>query len=87
MKIKTYVEVDGVEYDNVEVWVDSSPAERDVNWGGSFDVECVMLKGVDLMPKMTDAEIQSLTDRLYQDECDAGEDYGDYLYDLRKDEG
>jgi hypothetical protein len=74
LKFITYVEVDGVEHDPVEVYVDASPAEPDVNWGGSFDVTGVDYKGVDVMPKMTDEEIESLTERLYQDSCDAAED-------------
>jgi hypothetical protein len=77
LKFLTYCEIDGVEHDPVEVYVDASPAEPDVNWGGSFDVTSVMVKGPnhrDLMPEMTDEEIESLTERLYQDSCDAAED-------------
>jgi hypothetical protein len=74
LKFITYVEIDGVEHDPAEVYVDASPAEPDVNWGGSFDVTSVTSKGRDLMESMTDAEIESLTERLYQDSCDAAED-------------
>jgi hypothetical protein len=73
LKFLTYCEIDGVEHDPVEVYVDASPAEPDVNWGGSFDVTSVTAKGRDLMESMTDAEIESLTERLYQDSCDAAE--------------
>jgi len=70
----TYCEMGGVEFDPVNVWIDASPEEPDVNWGGSFEVTGVEHKGVDLMPRMSDDEINSLQERLYQDACDAQED-------------
>jgi hypothetical protein len=75
LKFITYVEIDGVEHDPVEVYVDASPAEPDVNWGGSFDVYSVMSKGDEQMHRLTDSEIDSLTERLYQNACDDAEDY------------
>ena len=85
----TYVEVCGVEFNDAHVWVDSSPAEPDVNWPGSFEITGVERNGEDIMGLMTDAEIESMTQRLYEQECEAASDdgYGDYMYDLRKDEG
>jgi len=71
----TYVEVCGVEFNDAHVWVDSSPAEPDVNWHGSFEITCVERNGEDIMPLMTDAEIDSMTERLYQQACDDAEDH------------
>ena len=71
----TYVEVDEEELDGVEVNCDTSPAEPDVNWGGSFEILSCIHKGTDVMPRMTDAEIESVTERLYQQACNDAEDY------------
>ena len=46
----TYVEVCGVEFNDAHVWVDSSPAEPDVNWHGSFEITGVERNGEDIEP-------------------------------------
>lgn len=67
----------------------------------SFDVDedgpqltSVMLNGVDLLPNMSDMQIGGLIDlavEFQQIQAEkkqaAREDYGDYLYQMRKDEG
>ena len=73
--INTYCEIDGVYHDSVAVFVDASPAEPDVNFGGSFEVTGVYLEDQgDMMDHMTDEEIKALEDRLYQEACEAEED-------------
>ena len=70
----TYVEICGVEFNDAHVWVDSSPAEEDVNWHGSFEITAVERNGEDIMPLLTDEEIESMTQRLYEQECEAAQD-------------
>jgi len=74
MTFITYVEVDGVEFDGVHVHVDQSPAEPDVNWPGGFDVYSIMHDGEEIYSLVSDEEINSLEERLYQELCDAAQD-------------
>ena len=70
----TYCVCDGEDLDHVNVWVDSSPAEPDVNWHGSFEVTAVeLLDGTSIIGRMTTREIEDLEERLYQSECEAAE--------------
>ena len=86
--LDTYCVCNGVDMNHVNIWVDSSPAEPDVNWGGSYEVtEVELLDGTSIFDKMLPEEVTALEERLYEEECNGAEDYGDYLYDLRKDEG
>lgn len=74
MTFITYVEVGDEELDGVEVHIDQSPEEKDVNWGGSFEMVAAIYKGENVMPKMTDDAIESTEQRLYQELCDSYED-------------
>ena len=71
----TYCLCDGEDMNHVNVWVDSSPAEPDVNWHGSFEVTSVeLLDGTSIMGRMSDKEIFDLEEWLYQYECDSAEE-------------
>ena len=76
MKIKygdqewdTYAEIQGVEFDSVTVMYNTSPAEPDVNWGGSCDVTGVYLEDQgDVMGSMTNDELDQLELRVDEHE-------------------
>jgi hypothetical protein len=84
----TWCEVQGVECD-VVVSFDASPPEPDVNWGGDLALTEVSLKtGGSVINEMTEPEFEALQERVdeYLNEMDdPREDYGDYLYDQKKD--
>ena len=83
----TFVEVDETEMDPCTVNYDCSPPDPSVNWGGDLDVLSVIHNSVDVYPRMSARERDSLLDRLsdhLRDGC--GDVYGDCLYDMRKDD-
>ena len=84
--LDTYCVCNGEDLNHVNIWRDTSPPEN--GWPGSYEVtEVELLDGTSIFDKMTPAEVTALEERLYEEECNAGDNYGDYLYDLRKDEG
>ena len=72
--IETFATIDGVDYNTVEVYWEATPAEPDVNWPGSFEVNSVTVCGKEMVNCMTGDELDDLTKRLYEDECAACED-------------
>ena len=87
-KTKTYCTVAGVDYDDVTVFWELEPAEPDVNWPGGVSVYSVLLGEVhNVLDDMTAAEVSDLEQRLLEDAYSDPDDYGDYLYQMRKDEG
>ena len=65
----TYAEIDGVEQDSVTVFYNTSPAEREVNWGGSCDVTGVYFEDEGcMMEAMSDEEIETLEQRVLEHE-------------------
>jgi hypothetical protein len=83
-KFITSISVKGVDYDDVEVLYETSPAEPDVNWPGGCDVYAVYYGKVDLLPEMTSREVDELVDHI-STSYDPDDGYGDYLYERRKD--
>ena len=64
----TYAEIDEVELD-VMVFYNTSPAEPDVNWGGSCDVTGVYFEDEGcMMEAMSDEEIDTLEQRVLEHE-------------------
>ena len=87
-KTNTYCTVAGFDYDDVTVVWELERAEPDVNWPGGITVYSVCLQGDhDVLDDMTAAEVSDLEQRLLEDAYPDPDDYGDYLYQLRKDEG
>lgn len=84
----TTIEIDDVELDPVKVYYESSPPEPDVNWAGGLEILSVIYQDEDVMPKMSEKEIDALHDRLSdQLSWNAQDDgYGDWLYDCRRDD-
>ena len=58
----TYCDINGDERD-VTVYFDASPFEPDVNAGGGCEITGVFAKKEDVMGLMTDAEIETLSER------------------------
>jgi hypothetical protein len=88
-KTKTYCTVAGVDHDDVTVVWELERAEPDVNFAGGVTVYWVNSPTVhgDLLADMTADEVEDLEQRLMEDAYPDPDAYGDYLYQLRKDEG
>jgi len=87
-KVTTYCEAGGDYFDDVVVFCEIEPPERDVNWQGGVTINYVKAPdGRDLMTVMTGYEVSELEERMLEDAYPDPDAYGDYLYQLRKDEG
>lgn len=90
----TYCMCQGVEIDNVAVFLDYQPAEPDVNVGESVTIDCVIHDNKYITDKMTQAEFEELENRCAdeyfrlssQEYQDYEEARGDWLYDRAKDD-
>ena len=80
-KITTYATVAGVELDDIEVEVDVSPPERDVNFAGDLDICAVMHNGRDVIGDMSDSEVNALAERMDSEVSQIAEDDYDALCD------
>jgi hypothetical protein len=68
---------------------EATPPEPDVNWPGSLEITSVLFSKVELIGYLSDQHIEEMQ-REVQEHLDGMNDpdaLGDYLYDLRKDEG
>jgi len=84
----TWAVINGNYWDDVTVRYEIEPPEPDVNWPGGVTINYIKAPdGRDLMTVMTGYEVSELEERLLEDAHDGADDYGDYLYQLRKDEG
>ena len=69
-------------------WEATAP-EPDVNWPGSLEITSVLFGRAELIDYLSDQDIEEMQ-REVQEHLDSTNDpdaLGDYLYDLRKDEG
>jgi len=68
---------------------EATPPEPDVNWPGSLEITSVLFGRAELIDYLSDQDIEEMQ-REVQEHLDSTNDpdaLGDYLYDLRKDEG
>ena len=85
--VDSYIEIDGEEI-LVRCGVDYSPAEPDVGiFDAGIEVYSVWHENKDIIGTLSDEQLDELTQRIWDDECDRHDHdaRGDYLYDLRKD--
>ena len=67
---------------------EATPPEPDVNWPGSLEITSVLFGKVELIDYLSDHDIEEMQREVQEhlDGMNDPDDYGDYLYDLRKDE-
>ena len=68
---------------------EATPPEPDVNWPGSLEITSVLFGRAELIDYLSDQDIEEMQREVQEhlDGMNDPDDYGDYLYDLRKDEG